>query len=122
MSEKIVLGTAELFDAKRLKSILSDKGIALELVSNPEKCSTGGCKVTVELHARPEDVPIIVEHLQKERSKLLEDLNFNPELHEQTFDTNQQTAICPACGTTFSTTKSECPDCGLVFVPPGLGD
>jgi len=32
------------------------------------------------------------------------------------FDSNAQTAVCPCCGTSFSTSLKECPDCGLVFI------
>ena len=31
------------------------------------------------------------------------------------YDSSQDTAVCPACGFSFSTTNSECPDCGLML-------
>jgi rRNA maturation endonuclease Nob1 len=33
----------------------------------------------------------------------------------QVFDPENPTAVCPACGTEFSTHLGECSDCGLAF-------
>ena len=42
--------------------------------------------------------------------------SFDSNLSEEIFDQNKDTAVCPACGASFSTKESECPECGLVFI------
>ena len=40
------------------------------------------------------------------------------ELRVVLFDSEKESAQCPACGEKFSTLKSECPGCGLGFGVP----
>jgi hypothetical protein len=116
IDDRVVLGIAELQEAKRIRSLLEEQGIRIELVSNPRTCSTGGCQVTVELRAHPNDAPAFEAFVKKERERELAELEVDPELLEQVFDPERESATCPACGTSFSTSSRECPDCGLVFV------
>lgn len=119
MSE-VMIGVIEYNEAKRLKAALSELKIEVTLVGNPQTCATKGCKITVEVHARESDLPAIGEHIRQDRLKSYEGLDVNPELHGSVFDSEQESATCPACGATFSTTLKACPDCGLVFVPDEL--
>ena len=112
--EKILVGIMGLIDAKRLKEKLAEIGIQIELGHNKETC-TKGCQVTVEVWADPAHLAKIQEVVKEERSKLLDDLDFDPDQSNQVFDPTKETAICPACGTEFSTKLKECPECGLVF-------
>ena len=114
-AEKAMLGIMELVDAKRLKENLAEMGVEIELGHNKETC-TKGCKVTVEVWADPAHLTKIQEVLREERSKLLDDLDVDPDLANQVFDPNEESAVCPACGAKFSTELKECPECGLVFM------
>jgi len=114
-AEKVMLGIMELVDAKRLKEKLAETGVEIDLGHNKQTC-TRGCKVTVEVWGYPQDLPKIQEVLREEQSKLLEDLDFDPKRSDQVFDPSKKTAVCPACGTEFSTELTECPECGLVFI------
>ena len=114
-AEKVMMGIMELVDAKRLKEKLAETGVEIELGHNKETC-TKGCKVTVEVWADPAHLPKIQEVLREERSKLLDDLDVDPDLANQVFDPNEESAVCPACGTKFSTKLKECPECRLVFM------
>jgi hypothetical protein len=114
-AEKMMLGIMELVDAKRLKEKLAEMGVEIELGHNKETC-TKGCKVTVEIWGNPQDLPKIQGVLSEERSKLMEDLDVDPDLANQVFDPDKNTAVCPACGAEFSTDLKECPECGLVFM------
>ncbi len=115
ITTKQLLGIMDLNEAKRIKEILAERGVAIELGHNKQTC-TRGCRVTVEVWGELEDLPKIQELLREEQAKLLEDLDFDPEQSAEVFDANKETAVCPACGTRFSTDLKECPDCGLVFV------
>src|SRR4051794_37963463 len=116
-SSEVLLGVIEYAEAKRLKYALEERGVSLILRNNPETCVSGGCKPTLEVIARTEDMPRVAEFLQTESKRAFDGLDFDPGVAAQVFDTEKENAICPACGTQFSTQLKECPDCGLVFVP-----
>lgn len=111
----VLAGIAELPEAKRLRAALMERGVEVWLVSNPATCSTGKCGSKVELRVLAESLPELKAFLASERERSLEGLGADPRLLEQVYDASAEQATCPACGTTFSTQKQECPDCGLGF-------
>lgn len=113
--QPVVLGVIEIKEAKRIKAALEPLGVRLELVGNPETCDTGACAPKVEVHARPEDLEKIQEYFQGERSRDLAGLEFDPTLLGEVYDSEKESARCPACGEVFSTQLVECPGCGLCF-------
>ncbi|OFZ19301.1 MAG: hypothetical protein A2X94_04000 [Bdellovibrionales bacterium GWB1_55_8] len=115
VGEWVLLGKSELADAKRLQSALEERGVRLSLVNDPAACTTKTCKPTVDVFARPMDLPQVREFLDQERTKLYDGLSVDAQLLEEVYDPEKETARCPACGTTFSTQATECPDCGLAF-------
>ena len=120
---RVLLGIIDLTEAKRIRSSLAEQGVALEMVSNPDTCSAGGggCKPSVELYAMEPDLPKVAEFFRLEKERDAGGLEVNPELLGQVFDSEKESAVCPACGTEFKTTAKECPDCGLVFVTDSMG-
>lgn len=115
-ADEILIGVSDLIEAKRIKSILEDKGVLLRLYNNPQTCTTGSCKPTVEVYALKKDLEVISEFFQKQKDRSFEGLSFDPSLANEVFDPSLEKARCPACGTEFSTQCKECPDCGLVFI------
>ena len=116
-SELVLLGESSFTEAKRLKALLAEIGIELHLASDPEKCTTQNCSPKLLLHAKSGDLPKIQEFFAAEKLKSHSGLDFDRALVENAvFDPEKETATCPACATTFSTTQTACPDCGLVFV------
>ena len=116
--EKTLIGIIELTEAKRLAEKLLIKGIELDVKHNAQTC-VKGCAVKVEVWANNEDIETIARTIQEENLRTLENegLEIDGSLLDQVFDDESHTAICPACGTSFSTDLKECPDCGLVFIP-----
>jgi rubrerythrin len=112
--ELLRLAVMPLHDAKELQRILAQKNLSIELNHNGQTCSRG-CTVTVEVLGTIETVPAIQEIMKEQYQKWSEGLDIKWELLEATFDPAQTTATCPACGTQFQTTSSECPECGLCF-------
>lgn len=108
------MGILPLHDAKELQRILLTKNIAVELNHNGQTCSRG-CTVTVEVLAPRESLGLVQSTLKEQHQKLAEGHQVDWELLEATFDPIQSSATCPACGTQFSTTSPECPECGLCF-------
>ena len=115
---KVLLGVIDLVEAKRLRNVLAERGVVLELISNPATCSSGKCGTSVEVYVDAEQVAQFRAFIAAERAIVLEGLGARPELHDEVFDSEKENAICPACGTEFSTRSVECPDCGLGFVSP----
>ena len=103
-----------LNEAKQFQKDCSAKGIELVLNHDDASC-TRGCAVTVEVHAKETDLPVVQEIYSSNYMKLLEGHDVDPETLNAVFDPSAESATCPACGHTFSTTNSECPDCGLMF-------
>ena len=112
--ELIKLAVMGLNEAKDLKNKLEARGVELVLNHNDASC-TRGCSVTVEVHAKESDLPVIQEVYSQGYMKSLEGLNFDPNVVNSVYDTSQEKAICPACSFEFSTQNKECPDCGLVL-------
>ena len=114
-SEMHFLGIADYSEANRIQAALKERGITLHLTTNPENCSTKNCKPGLEMFVSEEHIPAVVEFLQKDKTRDLGDLEINPELLNEVFDPEKDSARCPACGETFSTKLFECPGCGLSF-------
>lgn len=112
---KILLGSIEYNEAKRIRALLQERGVTLEMAAQPQQCTTRGCAVKVEVFAREEDLPKIGEFFQQERIRAFDGLEVDHSLLEEVFDPEKGVARCPACGTQFSTSATECPDCGLGF-------
>jgi hypothetical protein len=108
------IGVLSIIEAKKLEADMKEKNIEIMLKFDEETC-TRGCSKTLEVWAKEKDFPVLGEHFQKDHQKMMEGLDFNPELMDATFDPNKEEATCPACGTVFSTKSTECPDCGLMF-------
>lgn len=119
MSEtaKVLLGKLEVKAAEAIRAKLGKLGIDVALIHNEITCGRG-CAVQVEIWAHPDDLVTIQQQFAAERLKIFEDMGYDPQLAEAVFDPAAETAICPACGTSFATTLTECPECGLCFEPP----
>jgi uncharacterized OB-fold protein len=116
--EKELIGIIDLNEAKELAVKLAEKEIYIEMKHNEKTC-VKGCAVKVEIWAEHDDIPAIAETIRDEKMKVLdnEGLDIDKSLLDHVFDDEAKTAICPACGTSFSTELKECPECGLVFIP-----
>ena len=110
----IRLGTMPLEEAKTLQRVLATRGVGAELDHNGHTC-TRGCTVTVEVLVPEPALPIVQDTLREQYQKLAQGLNVDWGRLNEVFDPSQAEAVCPACGTRFSTAQKECPDCGLNF-------
>lgn len=114
MSEMKKITVMGLQEAKDFQAALRKEGVEVVL-NHDDKTCTRGCAVTVEMLGREEDFPIIQSVYSRSYEKLLDGLEFDPEVINSVYDTSKGEATCPACGHNFSTSKTECPDCGLVL-------
>lgn len=111
--EPIRLAVLPLNDAKSLQDDLKADGVELVLNHNEQTC-TRGCTVTVEVLGYEKDLEAISKKYHENYQKLAEGHSVNWEVANSVFDPNASEATCPACGHNFSTSMTECPDCGLV--------
>ncbi|MGK0367655.1 MAG: hypothetical protein ACI9QD_000793 [Thermoproteota archaeon] len=114
MSEKIVLMTLPISEAKEFQDKLFKKNVEVFLNHNEATC-TRGCSVTVEVSCLEEDIEHVVETIQTNFLSMVEGHNIDWDAFNATFDPNQEQNTCPACTTKFATTTLECPECGLCF-------
>lgn len=116
-AEEVLIGTIEYNEAKRIKAALSEKGIELRLAGDSTACASKSCRISLQVFSQTKDLPLVREFLIAEQQKVFEGLDFDPNIINEVFDPEQEQARCPACGTSFKTSSTSCPDCGLVFVP-----
>ncbi len=113
--EELFLGVMDLQDAKNHQYKLKSQGVMIELRTNAETCSTGGCKVTVEVWGTEGDREVLVKHFQSDFRKHVLGHEPNLEHLSAVFDPAQAEVTCQACGAKFAPSRSECPDCGLCY-------
>lgn len=112
--DEIFLGVMELQEAKNHQLALKGRGVDLTFKTNGKTCTTG-CKVTVEVWGREGDAEAIKRHFQADYLKHVKGHEPDFAALAEVFDPEATEAICQACGTRFSPTGRECPDCGLVY-------
>jgi hypothetical protein len=113
--ELILLGVFPHFEAKSLKSKLSEMGLEVILNHSKETCGTGSCEIKMELLGKMSDKDQLINFFRAYQQKSLDGLDFNINQIQSTFDPNAAIVTCPACGHQFVPTNHECPDCGLCF-------
>jgi hypothetical protein len=114
--ELVSIRKGAMVEMRHLQAQLERQGIPSLVVNEEGSCRSsccGGPSLTVQV--RPAD-------LEDAQAFLVQDHIRSTALHEHdlggagaVFDTAADTAVCPACGCTFSTSHNACPDCGLCF-------
>jgi hypothetical protein len=111
---KILVGIVSAVNADILSSQLAKAGVQVVTVFNHSTCR-GGCAPSKEIWAHPDDASFIQGFMDECYRRDLLDLGADPKQVGQVFDLDKPSAICPACGATFSTTQHQCPQCELAF-------
>lgn len=113
--EELFLGVMDLQEAKNHQYRLKSMGVEIVLKTNHETCSTGSCKVTVEVWGKEHDQELLSKHFTSDYLKHVQGHVPNFEHLNAVFDPTASEVICQACGMKFAPTSTECPDCGLVY-------
>lgn len=101
-----------LNEAKEMQTRLASEGVEIRLDHNEATCRRG-CSVTVEMWAKPGDLERVKKAFNDDFTQALDGHEVDWERLNQVFDISKETAVCPACGDSFSTKHNECPGCGL---------
>lgn len=113
-SNEFLITVMGLQEAQNHEIKLKDNGIYLTLKTNPQTC-TRGCKVTVEVWGQEQDKEILGKYFSEDLLRSLDAKNINFEALNAVYDPASAEVLCQACGFKFSSTLSECPDCGLCY-------
>lgn len=113
-SNEFLITVIGLQEARNHVIKLKERGIALVLKTNPQTC-TRGCKVTVEVWGSLNDKEALEQYFTSDLLRSLDAEKINFEALNAVYDPSAAEVICQACGFKFSSTLSECPDCGLCY-------
>jgi hypothetical protein len=99
-----------------MQAVLKRAGIPSLAAGEAGSCGSGGCGgPNLLIQIRTSDLEAAQAVLAREHLR-------STGLHEHdlaaasaVFDTAADSALCPACGCTFPTSRNDCPDCGLCF-------
>lgn len=111
---ELFLGVMDIHEAKNHQLKLREKGVSVEFRTNGHTCTTG-CKVTVEVWGHQTDEEKLAQYFKDDYLKHVKGHVPDFENLSQVFDPNLSQVICQACGTAFSPSMNECPDCGLCY-------
>ena len=104
-----------LTEMRHLANLLDGHRIGTLLVGDTKNCGKGCCPSVYDLLVKREDgleALQIIEDDHRRTTRLEEHIHSNA---DAVFDPEAGEACCPACGHSFPTTETACPDCGLGF-------
>ncbi len=115
--ELITIMKGPVVQMQTMQAVLKRAGIpSLAAGEAGSSCGSGGCGGPNLL------IQIRTSDLEAAQTVLVREHLRATGLHEQdlaaasaVFDTAADSALCPACGCTFPTSRNDCPDCGLCF-------
>lgn len=105
-----------LLEMKNLQKILAKEQVP-SLIAGEKKdnCGKGCCGTEMFLQIKRQDGELAMEALAREFKRTTA-LDHHDLSHIQSvYDRGARETVCPACGFSFSTSNSTCPDCGLCF-------
>jgi len=102
-----------LQDMRHIENLLRAERIGTLLVGDENSCGKNCCATSFVLCVRREDAGDALSILEKEFRRATA-LDHHDTTHaDNIFDLTAGSAVCPACGYSFSTSTTTCPDCGL---------
>jgi len=112
--ELVIVHQAGLADIRHIQAMLESQRIGT-LLSGEEGC---GCKKScgppkLYLQVRRDDVPDALRILAEEHRRTTGLDGHETACGDAVFDPEAGEAMCPACGFSFATSSTTCPDCGL---------
>ncbi len=113
--EMVNIRKGPVLQMKELQIVLEREGIPSLTIKDDSGCGQGCCGPELLLQVRMADIQDVFAVLEEEHERST-GLNDHDTSHAAAvFNTAAEKATCPACGCSFSTTLSCCPDCGLCF-------
>ncbi len=111
----VAIHQGQLNEIKPLEKVLQHENIGTLVAGDDGGCGKGCCGTTMSLLVRREEAPEAYQRIQAELDRTRALTSHDLSSCEVVFDQNQQESECPACGFSFSSATTTCPDCGLCF-------
>ncbi len=101
---------------KELQVLLREQGIpSLVAGEGGGNCGKGCCGTNLILRVRPDDAREVARIMEEEYVRGTALAEYDTRHAGAVFNRAAQEATCPACGCSFPTTTTICPECGLCF-------
>lgn len=113
--ELIAIQKGPLGDLSRLQNLLERERIGTLLKGDDSACGKGCCPSVFLLLVRREDVHDAMAMIEAEHRRLTGLHDHACQHTDAVFDPEREATVCPACGHSFKTSQTECPECGLCF-------
>lgn len=105
-----------IIQMQTVQAVLKRAGIPSLAAGEASSCSGGGCGgPNLLIQIRKADLEAAQTVLTREHLRTTGLHEHDLALANAVFDTTADSALCPACGCSFSTSRNDCPDCGLCF-------
>ncbi len=106
----------QILNIKTVQARLREEGIPTIIAGDAGTCGKGCCGGgEVRLQARTADLAEVSRILAREHARSTSLMEHDTTYLEAAYDADAGRAICPACGCSFTTETTTCPDCGLCF-------
>lgn len=114
----ITIFVGDLYNCRERERILEREGIASIIVGPTDGRVADLGPPVLQLQIRREDIQDTVEIFEEEWQEILDIEGLDAQ--EDVIDLNQDTIVCPGCGTEISevTEEGECTECGLFLGLP----
>ena len=111
--EVVNIRRGPLSDIKHLEGLLKRENIGSLIAGDEGSCGSGCCPSTFILQVRTDDVGVALDILEKDFQRSTGLAHHDASFGNAVFDNRASETVCPACGHTFLTSRTDCPDCGL---------
>ena len=111
--EIVAIRRGPLADMKHLESLLQRERISTLIAGDESSCTKGCCPSSFFLQVRSDDVAEAMAVLAEDFRRATALDHHDTAGIDKVYDPTAALASCPACGCTFSTSSTVCPDCGL---------
>ena len=113
----VTIHGGQINDIKHIEGLLAAERIGTLVVGDDKSCDKGCCPSNYYLQVRREDAMDALEIIKAEHHRATGLVGHHDENGhaDSVYDSSAGQATCPACGHTFPTSTTTCPDCGLCF-------
>jgi len=111
----VALRNGPLAEMRHFAALLEGENIATLLVGDEKSCGKSCCPTVYTLLVKREDGMEAFNIIEEEHKRITGLIHHDHSGADAVFNPETGQACCPACGHTFPTTETTCPDCGLSF-------
>lgn len=111
----VAIQRGPLADMRHLSGLLNGENIGALLAGDENSCSKNCCPSVYNLLVKREDGMEAFQIIEDEHKKVTGLAQHENTNGDAVFNPHESEAQCPACGHSFPTTQTTCPDCGLSF-------